>query len=326
MLKNDSIMPRVNYDDLAIRYKHIEEFFMFESLETKENGITDMEFSCVTCAQHGQGKKVLKTSSQAPTSNLKHHIRVKHKNLMGRFHTLLETIPRKPYPVRQKNRTSVNSDNLEIRYKHIEEYFIFESSETKENGLIDLEFSCVNCADLGEGKKILKTCITAPMSNLKVHLRRIHPTLIDNFKTLLRSTPRKSNLKRGANMRQKNRLGPKKPYKCFLCDKSFRKELSLKEHTDVVHEGKKPHHCDQCAYQFRTKDGLKLHIESAHEGRRYQCAQCGKSYTQQKCNLLRGMDNYSSETLFLIKSFLEGPGQQYYIVTNFLYFNFKSVK
>ena len=148
MLKNDSIMPNVSYDDLAIRYKHIEAFFIFESLETKKNGITDMEFSCVTCAQHELGKKVLKTSSQAPTSNLKHHIRVKHNNLMGRFHTLLETIPRKPYPIRQKNQTTVNSDNLEIRYKHIEEYFIFESSETKENGLIDLEFSCVNCADV----------------------------------------------------------------------------------------------------------------------------------------------------------------------------------
>ena len=60
MLKNDSIMPNVYYDDLAIRYKHIEEFFIFESLETKENGITDVEFSCVTCAQHGLGKKVLK--------------------------------------------------------------------------------------------------------------------------------------------------------------------------------------------------------------------------------------------------------------------------
>ena len=100
MLKTDSIMPSVDYDNLAIRYKHIDEFFIFESLETKENGITDMEFSCVTCAQNGLGKKVLKTSLQAPTSNLKHHIRVKHNNLMGRFHTLLETIPRKPYPVR----------------------------------------------------------------------------------------------------------------------------------------------------------------------------------------------------------------------------------
>ena len=59
---NDKKQKHLNSDDLAIRYKHIEEFFIYESSETKENGITDMKFSCVNCAQHGHGKKVLTTS------------------------------------------------------------------------------------------------------------------------------------------------------------------------------------------------------------------------------------------------------------------------
>ena len=149
---NDKKQKHLNSDDLAIRYKHIEEFFIYESSETKENGITDMKFACVNCAQNGHGKKVLKTSSQAPTSNLKKHLSLKHTNSMSRFLAILESTPRKS---RQKNRTVVESleeeedfnienDNQQaqsenneyaIRYSHIDNFFKFRVSKPREDGI-----------------------------------------------------------------------------------------------------------------------------------------------------------------------------------------------
>ena len=80
--------------------------------------------------------------------------------------------------------TNVNSDDLATRYKHIEEFFLFESSKAKDNGIIDMEFSCANCVNV---KKVLKTSTQAPMSNLRAHLRKIHPDLMGRFDSLLRS-------------------------------------------------------------------------------------------------------------------------------------------
>ena len=79
---------------------------------------------------------------------------------------------------------NVNSDDLATRYKHIEDFFLFESSKAKDNGIIDMEFSCANCVNV---KKVLKTSTQAPMSNLRAHLRKIHPDLMGRFDSLLRS-------------------------------------------------------------------------------------------------------------------------------------------
>ena len=86
----------------------------------------------------------------------------------------------------------MNSEDLALRYKHIEDFFMFESSRAKENGIIDMEFSCVNCTHV---KKVLKTSTQAPMSNLRAHLRKIHPDLMGKFDDILRATPRKSRQK-----------------------------------------------------------------------------------------------------------------------------------
>ena len=88
--------------------------------------------------------------------------------------------------------TNVNSDDLALRYKHIEEFFLFESSRAKENGIIDMEFSCANCTHV---KKVLKTSTQAPMSNLRAHLKKIHPDLMEKFDVVLRSAPKRARQK-----------------------------------------------------------------------------------------------------------------------------------
>ena len=186
---NDKKRKHLNSDGLAIRYKHIEEFFIYESSETKENGITDMKFSCVNCAQHGHGKKVLKTSSQAPTSNLKKHLSLKHTNSMSRFLAILESTPRKS---RQKNQTKVKDEvvfeestidfDFAGKYAHIEEFFKFQSSKDRKNGFFDMEFSCTKCLPVG---KVIKTSTQAPMSNLKAHLRKVHADFICHFDEII---------------------------------------------------------------------------------------------------------------------------------------------
>ena len=186
---NDKKRKHLNSDGLAIRYKHIEEFFIYESSETKENGITDMKFSCVNCDQHGHGKKVLKTSSQAPTSNLKKHLSLKHTNSMSRFLAILESTPRKS---RQKNQTKVKDEvvfekstidfDFAAKYAHMEEFFKFQSSKDRNNGFFDMEFSCTKCLPVG---KVIKTSTQAPMSNLKAHLRKVHADFICHFDEII---------------------------------------------------------------------------------------------------------------------------------------------
>ena len=45
-LTNSNSVPR---SDFVAKYAHLEEFFKLESSKPRENGIFDMEFSCVKC-------------------------------------------------------------------------------------------------------------------------------------------------------------------------------------------------------------------------------------------------------------------------------------
>ena len=45
-LSNSNSVPR---SDFVAKYAHLEEFFKLESTKPRENGIFDMEFSCVKC-------------------------------------------------------------------------------------------------------------------------------------------------------------------------------------------------------------------------------------------------------------------------------------
>ena len=57
----------------------------------------------------------------------------------------------------------------------------------------------------------------------------------------------------------------KKPFKCNICDVSFKQKGHLKGHLESVHEGKKPFKCNICEVSFARKEQLNKHIGSVHE-------------------------------------------------------------
>ena len=293
ILHMDSGNEDVNFEDLVMRYKYIREFFILQSSKAKENGVIGMEFSCVNCFP---AKKVLRTSSQVPIWNLKNHMIKVHPDLADSFNALLKSNPRtnsKKFRLNQlnkqpeqqvlsgvvqpKNETvniqvphiagvyeDVNFESLTIKYKHFEEFFIFESSDTKENGIIHMEFSCVNCLP---SRKVLKTCKASPMSNLKAHLMKRHPDLLDRFKALRRYNQRKSI--------QNQRI--QKTEKQMIIGEAAMPEVSQTKSETIRN---KDHQCALCDSQFNTQTGYKLHMESKHQGLTYNCSQCNKICTQ----------------------------------------------
>ena len=66
----------------------------------------------------------------------------------------------------------------------------------------------------------------------------------------------------------------KKPFKCHICDLSFKcgtcnkdftSDKDLRQLVNSVHEGKKPLKCDICVAYFADKYKLKRHVLSVHE-------------------------------------------------------------
>ena len=190
----------------------------------------------------------------------------------------------------------VNFDYLTIKYKRIEEFFIFESSETKENGIIDMEFSCVNCLPV---RKVLKTTSQGPISNLKRHLIKMHPDLIDRFKALLGckqkqkckycdyTSTRKSCITKHETKCVKAHIeivhDKITPFLCAICDYKCNMKQVLENHISAVHEGKKPHVCSQCGKSFGHMNTLRRHIACVHEGKKScQCNDCGTMFSEKR--------------------------------------------
>ena len=95
-----------SHSDFATKYAHIEDFFKFQSSKVRENGIFDMEFSCVKCLPT---VKVLKTTTQAPMSNLRAHLRKIHSDLMNQFDEQTRTSDGRRWkkPFKSKNEKSI---------------------------------------------------------------------------------------------------------------------------------------------------------------------------------------------------------------------------
>lgn len=83
----------------------------------------------------------------------------------------------------------VSTIDFASKYAHLEDFFKFESSKGRENGIFDMVFSCVKCLPV---VKVLKTTTQAPMSNLRAHLRKIHLDLMDEFDEKTRTSSKRS--------------------------------------------------------------------------------------------------------------------------------------
>ena len=60
-----------------------------------------------------------------------------------------------------------------------------------------------------------------------------------------------------------------KLFQCNLCDASFTRKASLKDHITAIHEGQKPFQCNKCGVSFAQTSTLNRHVASVHEKRSF---------------------------------------------------------
>nr|XP_054920584.1 zinc finger protein ZFP2-like [Dermacentor andersoni] len=70
-----------------------------------------------------------------------------------------------------------------------------------------------------------------------------------------------------------------RPYKCQVCEKSFRHSCHLKIH-NRTHTDERPHKCQICAKSFRQSSHLDNHRRTHTDERPYKCQICNKSFRQ----------------------------------------------
>ncbi|KAK3088794.1 hypothetical protein FSP39_023783 [Pinctada imbricata] len=72
--------------------------------------------------------------------------------------------------------------------------------------------------------------------------------------------------------------GPR-PYKCDVCQRSFREVATLRKH-EQLHRADRPYVCNTCGKSFLWSSNLKVH-ERVHTGERpYKCKICHRCFTQ----------------------------------------------
>ncbi|KAL7303929.1 hypothetical protein TKK_0004047 [Trichogramma kaykai] len=71
-----------------------------------------------------------------------------------------------------------------------------------------------------------------------------------------------------------------KPFKCDICDKSFKQKSNLTSHIHAVHDRIKPFECEICHKSFPARSHLKRHIMGVHKRiKRSECEICHKSFS-----------------------------------------------
>ena len=72
-------------------------------------------------------------------------------------------------------------------------------------------------------------------------------------------------------------------FKCDRCEKSFTRPHHLNKHVDTVHKNKKIYNCDLCEKSFGEMGNLQKHVKNIHEEQKniecyHNCEMCGKDF------------------------------------------------
>ena len=90
----------------------------------------------------------------------------------------------------------------------------------------------------------------------------------------------KANMKRHMNTHDKDKKPiPKKKVKCDICFKDIRAS-ELKQHKQIVHEGKTLFECKICGTSFNRNDGLRSHMSTHSDKKPHKCETCGKIFAR----------------------------------------------
>merc|ERR1712223_1027589 len=69
--------------------------------------------------------------------------------------------------------------------------------------------------------------------------------------------------------------------KCSICNTVFSVQRSLREHIEVVHEGKKPFDCTLCEKKFSKKNNLNQHFERHHVESKKKVSDNARNYIKE---------------------------------------------
>jgi hypothetical protein len=90
----------------------------------------------------------------------------------------------------------------------------------------------------------------------------------------------------------------KEPLLCRHCGEKFQNFHSRKQHEFLRHSGERPYKCKLCDKTYRWQASLDAHVETHSDERPFECNQCGKAY-KNKGNLRRheGLCKHSEKEL-----------------------------
>lgn len=74
---------------------------------------------------------------------------------------------------------------------------------------------------------------------------------------------------------------PSKNYQCNICNKSFKKSSTLRDHQNI-HTQQKPYSCSVCSRAFSFETSLISHIKLHNNIKEHKCSYCGKMFARRR--------------------------------------------
>nr|XP_029719848.1 gastrula zinc finger protein XlCGF7.1-like [Aedes albopictus] len=82
-------------------------------------------------------------------------------------------------------------------------------------------------------------------------------------------------------LHEQNHVEGPLPFKCEMCEKSYKSKNGLVNHIRV-HTGEKPFSCRHCSMTFATSDARRSHEMNHSATKPFKCSYCDKSYRNRR--------------------------------------------